>query len=140
MPACANYKISKNINLSKNVAFSGIQIPFDTLIYNYGSTFYLNDNKIYSSRHAIIQVDYVLNVNNAERSYYTLLGQNGTYQYVGGCSPDNGLTGSTLAGSFQFEINADEYITLMLGSSSIFENKTIYGGSAISVSIVRYLD
>ena len=139
IPACASFSAGQ-ISISKATTFGGTQIPFSDTTYNYGNVFSLNGGKLYCSRNAIIQVDYVLPVDNAERSYYVLLGRNGAYQYVGGCSPLNGLAGSTLAGSFQFEINANEYITLQLGSPSAYSNKTIYSGSRLSVSVVRYLD
>ena len=139
IPACASF-YAEQISISKNTAFGGTQIPFSDTTYNYGNVFSLNGEKVYCSRNAIIQVDYVLPVDNAERSYYVLLGRNGSYVYVGGCSPANGIAGSTLAGSFQFEINANEYITLQLGSPSAYSNKTIYSGSRLSVSVVRYLD
>ena len=138
--ACAQYGLNSNISISKSGSFSGTQVNFVAQIYNYGNTFLLKDGKVYCSRHAIIQVDYALYVQNAEESYYILLGRNGTYRYVGGCSPANGIAGSTLSGSFQFEINANEYITLMLGSPGSYSNKTIYSDSKIAVSVVRYLD
>ena len=92
------------------------------------------------SRKAIIQVDYILLIDEAAENYYVLLGRNGLYVYTGGCSPKNGIAGSTLAGSFQFQINAGEYITLKLGASGTYSNKTVYSGSRLSVFIVRYLD
>lgn len=140
IPACASFNISNNINISKNITYGGTQIPFDTLVYGYGDTFYLSNNKIYSYRHAVIQVDYVVNSPGVEKDFYILLGTNGSYLYVGGSSNNNGLIGCTMSGSFQFEINADEYITLMLGSPEIYSNKTIYAGSKLSVSVVIYLD
>ena len=139
MPACASYHTGE-ISISKTIAYSGTQVPFSQETYNYGNIFSLNDGKIYSSRKAIIQVDYALLVDNAAQSYYTLLGRNGSYVCIGGCSPANGIAGSTLAGSFQFQINAGEYITLMLGSPGTYTNKTIFNNSRLSVSIVRYLD
>lgn len=140
IPACAQWGLNSNISISKSENYGGTQVNFDRYIYNYGNVFSINNGRIYCSRHAIIQVDYVLNVPEAERSYYVLLGKNGFYQYVGGTGPNNGLSGSTLSGSFQFEINANEYITLMLGSPSTYSNKTIYNDSKIAVSVVRYLD
>ena len=138
MPACASYSISSNISLSKSGTFGGTQVPFDTQSYSYGNIFSLTTGKIYCSRNAIIQVDYTLS--NATQSHYVLLGRNGSYVYIGGCSPANGIAGSTLAGSFQFEINANEYITLQLGSPGTYSNKTIFSGSRLSVSVVRYLN
>lgn len=139
IPACASFSAGQ-ISISKTTTYGGTQIPLSDTTYNYGNVFSLNDGKVYCSRNAIIQVDYVLPVDNAERSYYVLLGRNGSYVYVGGCSPANGIAGSTLAGSFQFQINAGEYITLKLGASGTYSNKTVYSGSRLSVSIVRYLD
>lgn len=138
--ACAQFGLNDNVSISKTVSYGGTQIPFSRQIYNYENIFTLNNGKVYCSQHAIIRVDYVLNIPDAERSYYVLLGRNGAYQYVGGCSPLNGLAGSTLAGSFQFEINANEYITLQLGSPGTYSNKIIYSDSKIAVSVVRYLD
>lgn len=140
IPACASFSVSNNINISKNVTYGGTQIPFNTLIYSYGDMFYLSNNKIYSSRHAIIQVDYIVNSPEVEKEFYMLLGANGNYLYVGGSSNNNGLIGCTMSGSFQFEIQTDEYITLMLGSPQTYSNKTIYAGSRLTVSVVRYLD
>lgn len=140
IPACAQYGLNSNISISKSGTYGGTQVTFDRYIYNYGNVFSINNGIIYCSRDAIIQVDYVLNVPGAETSYYVLLGRNGSYQYVGGTGPNNGLSGSTLSGSFQLEINANEYITLMLGSPGTYSNKTIYKDSKIAVFVIRYLD
>ena len=56
-----------------------------------------------------------------------------------GCSMNNTQASATIFG-FQFQINAGEYITLMLGSPSAYSNKIIYSGSRLSVSVIRYLD
>ena len=138
--ACASYSIASHITLSKSGSYGGTQVPFDTQSYSYGNVFSLNDGKIYCSRKAIIQVDYTLFVENATQLHYVLLGRNGSYVYTGGCGPENGLAGSTLSGSFKFQINAEEYITLQLGSMGSYSNKKVYAESRLSVSVVRYLD
>ena len=137
--ACASVSTGE-ISISKTVTYGGTQVPFANITYNYGNVFSLNGGKVYCSRKAIIQVDYILLIDEAAENYYVLLGRNGLYVYTGGCSPKNGIAGSTLAGSFQFQINAGEYITLKLGASGTYSNKTVYSGSRLSVFIVRYLD
>lgn len=137
--ACASFSTGE-ISISKTVTYGGTQVPFANITYNYGNVFSLNGGKVYCSRKAIIQVDYILLIDEAAENYYVLLGRNGLYVYTGGCSPKNGIAGSTLAGSFQFQINAGEYITLKLGASGTYSNKTVYSGSRLSVFIVRYLD
>lgn len=138
--ACAHFSINENIKISKDTAYGGTQVPFDRTRYSYGDVFTLNeDGKIYCNTNAVIQVNYCLLVLEADVDHYTLLGANGRYVYTGGPGPVNGIAGSSLVGSFQFEIKENEYITLMLGAPGTFTDKTIMSGSRLSVSIVRLL-
>lgn len=139
---CASFKISSTIKLTKSGTYSGIQVPFDATDYNYGNIFSLNssDGKIYCSKHAIIKVSVSLSVADAASNIYVLLGRNGSYIYTLGPAPSNGLAGSSLSGSYEFEINANEYITLQLGSPSAFTDKTVYNGSRLTASVVRILE
>lgn len=137
---CARFSQTSTVQVSKDVAYGGVQIPMNSMDYSFGDMFSLeSDGNCYynGDTPAIIHFDSTFSCILEEG--YAIGGGSGTaYSYVSGLAPDRlvGTSGKTVYLSGFWRAEPGEYISLMLGNTGTFSNVDIYPPTRICLSYV----